>query len=172
MLLVARTRNPLTFATFMRLGPWPNNPGDKKNEGGRREICIWTRSVRHDFLIDLKGTQHTVGLCIFLMKNETFFITIRPDVGVLGCCLQRLLLHFHIYKIIESGYCQINNARQTKKASERTANMATVTQDSYMYFFLTMCVCAETQINFVSVAPTVVAKAVVAQPWPYSHIAV
>jgi len=141
MLLVARTRNPLTFATFMRLGPWPNNPGDKKNEGGRREICIWTRSVRHDFLIDLKGTQHTVGLCIFLMKNETFFITIRPDVGVLGCCLQRLLLHFHIYKIIESGYCQINNARQTKKASERTANMATVTQDSYMYFFLTMCVC-------------------------------
>lgn len=61
---------------------------------------------------------------------------------MLGCCLQRLLLHFHIYKIIESGYCQINNARQTKKATERTANMATVTQDSYVYISVCdMCEC-------------------------------
>lgn len=69
---------------------------------------------------------------------------------MLGCCLQRLLLHFHIYKIIESGYCQINNARQTKKATERTANMATVTQDSYVYQcvrYVRVCVyvCAERQ---------------------------
>lgn len=36
----------------------------------------------------------------------------------MGCRLERLLLHFHIYKIIESGYCQINSARQTRRAAE------------------------------------------------------
>lgn len=65
MLLVARTRNPLTFATFMRLGPWPNN---RESGGGENEYEIWTRSVRHDFLIDLKGTQRSWSLYILNEK--------------------------------------------------------------------------------------------------------